>query len=157
MTEKNQKRSLKELREEQGLTYEQLAEKAGVNKFVIRRIEQKRFKRVMVADVLRLSNVLGCMFDMSTSNENDEVKWIPETKIDPKKENGKSLINLRKEYGITIKQLADSTNLEESIIKKIERHDFTGVAPYEFAAIVQCLGRFFVEVFMQNPHETQPQ
>ena len=111
--------TLTQLMNEQGLTHEQLAEKSGVNPHVIRRIEQKRFKRVTVSDVLKLSDTLKGMFDMEAKNEDEVFKPMPIFKVDPKKENGKSLRNLRKEYGITIKQLAASTKLEESTIKKL--------------------------------------
>ena len=149
--------TITQLMNEQGLTYEQLAEKSGVNKYVIRRIEQKRFKRVMVSDVLKLSQTLNSMFDMEPINEDERFTTIPRIKIDLKKENGKSLRNLRKEYGITIKHLAEATNLTENEIKKIERHDFTQSEPYEFAALIKYFGRFFAEVFMQNPNEAHPE
>ena len=61
--------TITQLMNEQGLTYEQLADKSGVNKYVIRRIEQKRFKRVMVSDVLKLSAALNSMVDMESPNE----------------------------------------------------------------------------------------
>ena len=58
------KPTLAQLMKENGLTDEQLAEKTGVNKYVIRRIQQKRFKRVMVSDVLRLFTFFDVSFDM---------------------------------------------------------------------------------------------
>ena len=61
--------TITQLMNEQGLTYEQLADKSGVNHHVIRRIEQKRFKRVTVSDVIKLATVLGGLFEMDRPNE----------------------------------------------------------------------------------------
>lgn len=58
------KPTLAQLMQERGLTNEQLAEKTGVNKHVIQRIQDKRFKRVAAADVIRLFAYFDVSFDM---------------------------------------------------------------------------------------------
>ncbi len=58
------KPTLIQLMKDHGLTNEQLAEKTGVNKYVIQRIKDKRFKRVTVADVFRLFTYFDVSFDM---------------------------------------------------------------------------------------------
>ena len=61
--------TITQLMNEQGLTHEQLADKSGVNYHVIRRIEQKRFKRVKVSDVIKLAAVLNGLFELGETNE----------------------------------------------------------------------------------------
>lgn len=55
-----QTNKLKELREQRGLSIEQLEEKSGVNRHVLRRIEHNRTKRVYAIDITRLL----CFFDL---------------------------------------------------------------------------------------------
>jgi len=61
--------TITQLMQEQGLTYDQLAEKSGVNAHMIRRIEQYRFKRVRVSDVFKLRDALNSIFSMDDPNE----------------------------------------------------------------------------------------
>lgn len=58
------KPTLAQLMQERRLTNEQLAEKTGVNKHVIQRIQDKRFKRVAAVDVIRLFAYFDVSFDM---------------------------------------------------------------------------------------------
>ncbi|MDP3442253.1 MAG: hypothetical protein Q8T08_05270 [Ignavibacteria bacterium] len=72
MTEniKAAKPTLAQLMLNHGLTDEQLTEKTGVNMHAIRRIKLKQFKRVFVADVIRLVIYFDTLFDMeSLSND----------------------------------------------------------------------------------------
>lgn len=54
--------SLKELREQKGLNYKQLAEKSGVNARIISKIEKHNFKNVNVLHIRLLVKCLGQIF-----------------------------------------------------------------------------------------------
>ena len=54
--------SLRELREQRGLTYEQLEAASKVDKRVILRIEKKRMQRVYADDITRLVAFFGETF-----------------------------------------------------------------------------------------------
>lgn len=64
MTEERSCPTLAELLAANNVTDEEVEAATGVSKYVIRRIQQKRLKRVRVSDVLKLSRYFKSIFEI---------------------------------------------------------------------------------------------
>jgi len=62
-----------------------------------------------------------------------------------------SLKELRKQRGLTQKQLAEKTGIKARIISKLERHDFNGTYPDDVTRLVIHFGQTFTDLHCIEP------
>lgn len=60
-----------------------------------------------------------------------------------------SLKELRKQKGLTQKQLAEKTGVKARIISKFERHDFNGTYPDDVTRLIIYFGQLFTDLYIE--------
>lgn len=60
-----------------------------------------------------------------------------------------SLKELRKQKGLTQKQLAEITGVKARIISKFERHEFNGTYPDDITRLIIHFGQTFTDLYTE--------